>query len=411
MESRLPTTDGPAVLVARLANEFPSLSQETRLAYLFRGLSLPNRCLGAYIATRESVPHITVKKKHFCSGCCCQSSCITQSNALRTEAKTTKNMSLVCQFCSQACKTQRGLTQHINRTKTCKDQQDNLIGVSGGFCRPASTGTTNTTATATGGTWRRSSRIRKEARASECRVEVTDVDVGSLVAPEADDMESDADNNFSGANDSDMEASADDSEAESSELRDDLVDSNEETSENEADSRDSSSPSTDMLDNFIEYCFDHHTNPNNQLSEEDARSVNLMELLRKSKAPLSSYQPMLEWHLKETGHLKHWQTVKDSPYYVTRETLVKRLSKRYNCEAMKPKIKKVRLPFSKSVAHIPVRDAKHAILSLLTDPRIQEDDYLFFNDDPLSPPPVEVKHLEDLNTGDAYLKTFENMIE
>ena len=42
MESRLPTTDGPAVLVARLANEFPSLSQETRLAHLSRGLSLPN---------------------------------------------------------------------------------------------------------------------------------------------------------------------------------------------------------------------------------------------------------------------------------------------------------------------------------------------------------------------------------
>ena len=77
-----------------------------------------------------------------------------------------------------------------------------------------------------------------------------------------------------------------------------------------------------------------------------------MELLRKSKAPLSSFQPMLEWHLKETGHLKHWQTLKDTPYYVTRETLINRLSKRYNCEALKPKIKKVRLPFSKSVAHM-----------------------------------------------------------
>ena len=87
-----------------------------------------------------------------------------------------------------------------------------------------------------------------------------------------------------------------------------------------------------------------------------------------------------------------------------------RLSKRCSCQALHPKIKKVRLPFSKSVAHIPVRDAKDATLSLLTDPRTQDDDYLFFDDDPLAPPPVNVKCLEDLNTGDAYLKTFEKMI-
>ena len=273
--------------------------------------------------------------------------------------------------------------------------------------------TTDTTAT----TLRRSSRNRKphsmaKAGASQIStLELEEVDVGSLDAAHAEDVESEAEDDILAADDSDLESDAEDSEAETSELRDDLGSNGEEATENDDDSRDSASPNTDIVDNFIQYCWKHQLERDQDLTEEEEKSVQLMDLLRKSKAPLGSFQPMLEWHLKETGDLKHWQTIKDTPNYVTRETLMKRLSKRYNCEAMKPKIKKVRLPFSKSVAHIPVRDAKDAILSLLTDPRIQDDDYLFFDDDPLAPPPVNVKFLEDLNTGDAYLKTFEKMIE
>ena len=257
-----------------------------------------------------------------------------------------------------------------------------------------------TAATANGCSLRRSNRNRNpnakdDARASlSGRLEVTDVDMGEFHSL-PDDIEIDAKDDIPAANDSEIEAESDDSEADASELRDDLASSGDETTEYEADSRDSESPNTDIMEDFIQYCFNHHSDPNNELTKEEAKSVNLMELLRKSKAPLSSYQPMLEWHLKETGDIQHWQTTKDTPDYVTRETLMKRLTKRYNCEAMHPKIKKVRLPFSKSVAHIPVRDAKDVILSLLADPRIDDDDYLFFDDDPLAPPPVEIKHLDE----------------
>jgi hypothetical protein len=54
---------------------------------------------------------------------------------------------------------------------------------------------------------------------------------------------------------------------------------------------------------------------------------------------------------------------------------------------MIPKEKKVRLPSSKAVVTIPVREAADCIVSLLTDPRFQDTDYLFFQDDPLAPPP------------------------
>ena len=63
-------------------------------------------------------------------------------------------------------------------------------------------------------------------------LEVPDVDVGSLDASEAEDMETDGNNDFSAADDSNMESYADDSEAntsdseaETSELRDDLASS------------------------------------------------------------------------------------------------------------------------------------------------------------------------------------------
>ena len=90
---------------------------------------------------------------------------------------------------------------------------------------------------------------------------------------------------------------------------------------------------------------------------------------------------------------------------------MKRLSKRYNCGALAPKIRKVRLPFSKSVASIPVCEAKDVIVSLLTDPRVKQSDYLFFDDNPLAPPPHPIVYLEDLNTGDAFLKSHERMIK
>ena len=84
--------------------------------------------------------------------------------------------------------------------------------------------------------------------------------------------------------------------------------------------------------------------------------------------------------------------------------------KRYNLEPMLPKVRKITLPFSKAVVAIPYRDAADCIASLLTDPRIQDDDYLFFDNNPLAPPPENLTFLNDLNTGDAYLKSYDKWI-
>ena len=50
------------------------------------------------------------------------------------------------------------------------------------------------------------------------------------------------------------------------------------------------------------------------------------------------------------------------------------------------------------------------MVSLLTDPRIMDEDYLFFGDDPCSPPPRHLNYIGDLNTGKAHLKTYKRLI-
>ena len=42
-------------------------------------------------------------------------------------------------------------------------------------------------------------------------------------------------------------------------------------------------------------------------------------------------------------------------------------------------------------------------VSLLTDPRLKDEDYLFWGDNPFAPPPESVEYIEDLNTGEAHL--------
>ena len=91
----------------------------------------------------------------------------------------------------------------------------------------------------------------------------------------------------------------------------------------------------------------------------------------------------MEWHLKEQGTLQENETLGDSHGYEHRKALLAELSTRYNLDALNPVNKRVRLPSSKAVVTVPCRDAKDCIISLLTDPRIEDQDYLFFNGDPL----------------------------
>ena len=167
-------------------------------------------------------------------------------------------------------------------------------------------------------------------------------------------------------------------------------------------------PDTSMIEEFRQYCEGFHDQflP---LTKEQKAGIKLIDVIRK-KAPLGAFQDVMEWHLKETGKLQSHEKLGDANGYQHRKTLMKFLFKRYNLTKMIPTMKTIKLPSSKAVVSIPLCNAKDCIVSLLTDPRFQDEDYLFFNNDPLSKPPENILHIGDLNTGNAYLKTYERRI-
>ena len=168
-------------------------------------------------------------------------------------------------------------------------------------------------------------------------------------------------------------------------------------------------PNRTMRDNFRAYCETHKHDFLN-LSKQDKTQIRLLSILKDKKTHMNAYGDVLEWHLKEKGVLQENDRLGDAHGYQGRKTLLARLSTRYNLDAMKIKKEKIRLPSSKAVVTIPCCDAKDCIVSLLTDPRMRDEDYLFFDDDPMAPPPDKIPVLKDLNTGEAYLQSYEKLI-
>ena len=54
-----------------------------------------------------------------------------------------------------------------------------------------------------------------------------------------------------------------------------------------------------------------------------------------------------------------------------------------------PKMVKTTLPSCGTSVSIPCHDFQAVLLDMLSDPRIKDEDYLFFDDDPLADPPPD----------------------
>lgn len=305
----------------------------------------------------------------------------------------TPTSSYPCKYCGRVFLSARGCTQHINAIKECNDKQVKELlsvrttrassGLAAAATRDRSLGTTPP---------RRSKRTKRAPTVHQ------DLDA----IPAVNETEGSGNESTSMG----LNAAHDD---ENSSLAASGYGSDDEDTDPDEDPE-KLPPNKEMVMRFHGYTYSHE-DIFLPLSVETKSSIKLMDTLRRKKAPLDAYQEVMEWHLKETGVLKlNTHTLRDTNQYFTRNTLISQLGRRYNMEAMFPKEKKVRLPFSKSVASIPYRDAKDCLVSLLTDPRIKDSNYRFFDDDPLAPPPKKVIYLEDLQTGDAYLKSYEKMI-
>ena len=116
------------------------------------------------------------------------------------------------------------------------------------------------------------------------------------------------------------------------------------------------------------------------------------------------------WHLRSSNKIREHEQLGAYPHYIGRQTMLKTLEKRYNFENKMPFQKQVKLPVSGTIVKVTCHDAKASIQRLLTDPRINPKDYLFWDGNPLQGPPENLDYVKDLNTGQAYLQTYAKLI-
>ena len=104
---------------------------------------------------------------------------------------------------------------------------------------------------------------------------------------------------------------------------------------------------------------------------------------------MDTYEELMLWFLRETGKLDQDERLADNSHtgYISREKLLATLKKRYNMEKKFPFTKPLTLPGSKAKVELVCHDAWGAMESLLTDPRLTDHDFAFFNDDPFGEPP------------------------
>jgi len=160
-------------------------------------------------------------------------------------------------------------------------------------------------------------------------------------------------------------------------------------------------PDTQVCQQFQQYCADARQNLS-ELKPEVEAGIELLDLLYKRRAPLVLYEEIFQWHIK---HI-------ESTTYETKQTLLSDLKNRYNMQNNAPKlVKGLFLPHSKSKIDLVLHNFADEVQSLLSDPRFQDEDYLFHNNNPFSPPPQQFLNVGDINTGLAYRKTYEQLIK
>ena len=167
-------------------------------------------------------------------------------------------------------------------------------------------------------------------------------------------------------------------------------------------------------------------------TKDENMAINLMDTLRKKKATLDTYDAVMEWYFRLTGKIWGDQTVGKALGYISREKMLRKLACRYNqVPAINLKMnsdlrkegkknlefpelflsKELVLPFSKAKVEVIHFDARELIMSMLTDPRFTDKDFLHFDDDPLAPPPDDLDYIADINTGLAYTETYKKLID
>jgi hypothetical protein len=147
-------------------------------------------------------------------------------------------------------------------------------------------------------------------------------------------------------------------------------------------------------------------------TKTEETAIKCMVMLRKTKASLSTYNSVMEWHLKTNGELNERQTLGETKKFFSKKRLMSFLKLRYNIDSKYHGFTKtITLPSSMTRVNMICNDAGAMVRSLITDPRVRDEDYLFFDDDdPFAGPPLNFDYLGDINTGLSYRETYRQRI-
>jgi len=161
-------------------------------------------------------------------------------------------------------------------------------------------------------------------------------------------------------------------------------------------------PAGERLRWFKEYVtrIRDHVMPLTRIEED---SIKLMHLLRHKQATLDTYDGVMKWHLEAVGD-------KNPQNFISRYRMFKKLRERYNLPKDYLQERQITLPSTGAKVNLIQHDARDCVVSLLTDPRFADEDFLHFDDDPLAAPPDNLDHIADINTGLAYRETYNKLI-
>ena len=198
-------------------------------------------------------------------------------------------------------------------------------------------------------------------------------------------------------------------------LSDDSNDDDDDEMEVDDDDDASDSSIADPLNNarfsFAQYCRTAEAKFG-PLEDHVITGTKLLTLLRNKKAPLDTYDAVMDWHLRDKGVLQdHESLCHAGKEYIGREALMESLKKRYNMEHKFTKTTSIILPKSKAKVNIERHDPEDMVHDIMTDPLWKDDDFVYFNDDPLAPPPYNLDYIGDLHTGEAYIQAHRNLIQ
>lgn len=169
-------------------------------------------------------------------------------------------------------------------------------------------------------------------------------------------------------------------------------------------------PNTNIRQQFRDYVAKAKQHWFPKLTDQQVRGIRLLHILGKKRAPLDTYDDIMHWHFQDTGELQADDKLQDTDLYVSRQKLLKELSIRYNMDTKFPIIKRVNLPSSRSTVNMVCHDAGDCLQSLFTDPRVSDDDFWFFDKNPLAAPPENLTLIADLQTGNAYRAAYKGYV-